>query len=81
MGLWNSIMDEEEFKKDNQLAQTQTEGTDSSNGDSTKKKTTKKSSKKRIQEPEILRISFEYPLPKWNTPTIFSAEEFLQQSF
>jgi len=85
LGLWVygiQFMDEEEFKKDNQLAETQTEGTDSSNSDSTKKKSTKKSSKKkRIQEPQILRISFEYPLPKWNIPTIFSAEEFLQQSF
>ena len=85
LGLWVygiQFMDEEEFKKGNQLAETQIEGTDSSNSGSIKKKSTKKSPKRnKIQNPQILKISFEYPLPKWNTPTIFSTEEFLQQSF
>ncbi len=85
LGLWIygiQFMDEEEFKKENQVAENQLPFTESSNDDSTKKKSVKTSTKKnKKQNPQILKISFEYPLPKWNTPTIFSEEEFVQQSF
>ena len=58
LGLWVygiQFMDEEKFKKDNQLAQTQTEGTGSSNGDSIKKKSHKKEIYKKIIKEENTR--------------------------